>query len=194
METNWKFPKHRRTLPNFVQYKRDQIQPSHNLSLPNISFTYMTQLIYRNPSNISTQGRRTNLVPALRISKISSQVLWLILKLKSFAMHVPYAREGMLQFRVSLSRQSNPSTLTVGLPPKPARTHPPPPFLVDEDEIGESGEIGVSISLPNRASWINGLATLLGGDPLKNGCGETISVKENCSTPCKHKKLNFLQT
>lgn len=84
-----------------------------------------------------------------------------------------YARVGMLQFLLSLSRQSNPSTLTAGLLPKLARTKPP--FLVDDegDEdrpdgagIGDSGENGVSFSFPNRASWINGLATLLGGDPL----------------------------
>lgn len=64
----------------------------------------------------------------------------------------------MLQLRLSLSRQSNPSTLTAGLLPKFARTHPP--FLEaddGDDDIPERtgidrGEIGVILSSPNRAS------------------------------------------
>ena len=69
----------------------------------------------------------------------------------------------MLQFLRSLSRQSNPSTLTAGLFPKFALTQPPflPEVEVgDEDDkpdgggigIGISGDIGESFSSPNRAS------------------------------------------
>jgi hypothetical protein len=44
----------------------------------------------------------------------------------------------MLQFLLSLSRQSNPSTLTFGLLPKlPLTTHPP--FLPEEEEGDEEG-------------------------------------------------------
>lgn len=62
-----------------------------------------------------------------------------------------------------------------------------PPFLADEDgdevddipDVGfgiiESGEIGDIFSSPNRASCINGLETLLGGDPQKKG-GEATCV------------------
>ena len=66
----------------------------------------------------------------------------------------------MLQFRRSLSRQSNPSTLTIGLFPKLDRLQPP--FLeVGEDDdrpdemgvgIGDKGECRRSFSSPNRAS------------------------------------------
>lgn len=64
----------------------------------------------------------------------------------------------MLQLRRSLSRQSKPSTLTAGLLPKFALTHPP--FLVDvdgdeasPDGIGIArGETGVTFSSPKRAS------------------------------------------
>lgn len=82
-----------------------------------------------------------------------------------------YANAGILQFRLSL--QSKPSTLTAGLLPKLGRTQPPPapPFLVEEDGDGGSriGDNGVISSIPKRESCINGLATLLGGDPQKNG-------------------------
>ena len=68
----------------------------------------------------------------------------------------------MLQFRpLSLSRQSNPSTLTAGLFPKLARTQPPP-FLAEEEGDEEDGlhgegtrndgENGENFSSPNRAS------------------------------------------
>lgn len=84
----------------------------------------------------------------------------------------------MLQFLLSLSRQSNPSILTAGLLPKLPLTHPP--FLPEEEEEGDEGgwpsrvEIGEEeISSLNRASCVNGLATLLGGDPHKNGDGES---------------------
>lgn len=64
----------------------------------------------------------------------------------------------MLQFRLSLSRQSNPSILTAGLFPKFALMHPP--FLADEDGEDDrpegtdtkGGEMGLSFSSPNRAS------------------------------------------
>lgn len=94
----------------------------------------------------------------------------------------------MLQLRLlSLSRQSNPSTLTAGLLPKLARRHPP--FLADEDEedaddipddpglgIIARGETGEVLPSPNLASCISGLETLLGGDPLKKGGDEATCV------------------
>ena len=95
----------------------------------------------------------------------------------------------MLQFRLlSLSRQSNPSILTAGLLPKFALTQPP--FLEEDDGdeetpegMGiESGEIGVIFSSPNRASWIIGLDTRLGGDPLKKG-GDEAACVQDCSAP-----------
>lgn len=88
----------------------------------------------------------------------------------------------MLQFLLSLSRQSNPSILTFGLLPKlPLTTHPP--FLPEEegdDEGGKPNGGGITeetdtISSRNRASCVIGLATLLGGDPHKNGDGESIT-------------------
>jgi len=108
----------------------------------------------------------------------------------------------MLQLRLSLSRQSNPSTLTAGLLPKLARTHPP--FLAEDGGEGgrpdgagttthDDGERGEKFSSPNRASWISGLATLLGGDPQKNGGGdEATGGLNNCSvsksSSCKSTK------
>jgi len=96
----------------------------------------------------------------------------------------------MLQFRLSLSRQSNPSILTAGLLPKLARTHPP--FLAEDegdggrpDAVGttthDCGESGEKVSSPNRASCIKGLLALLGGDPQKNG-GEEAATGHECST------------
>lgn len=88
---------------------------------------------------------------------------------------------------LSLSRQSNPSTLTAGLLPKLARRHPP--FLADEDDVDADdkpddvglgiiarGEIGEVLPSPNLASCISGLETLLGGDPLKKGGDEATCV------------------
>lgn len=100
-----------------------------------------------------------------------------------------YASAGIPQFLRSLLRQSNPSTLTAGLFPKLARTQPP--FLEEDDGdkdgpkavgIGDSGENGAKLSSPNRSSLINGLATLLGGDPQKNGGDEAICAL-NSSIP-----------
>lgn len=100
----------------------------------------------------------------------------------------------MLQFLRSLSRQSNPSTLTAGLLPKFALKHPP--FLeaevgealtrpgdlsIGEDAIGEIGGIS-SFSSLNLASCTNGLETLLGGDPQKNG-GDEGTCALNLSAP-----------
>jgi hypothetical protein len=83
-----------------------------------------------------------------------------------------------------------------GLFPKFAQTQPT--FLAVELELGEEDDdegcgggtgddvIGEkNMSSPNRASCINGLATLLGGDPQKNGGGdEAITcVQDCCSTP-----------
>lgn len=88
----------------------------------------------------------------------------------------------MLRFRLSLSRrQSNPSILTAGLLPKFTRTHPPfRPAEGGGDDGGEAaGEkrgSSFGFSSPNLASWINGLATLLGGDPQKYGGDEANCV------------------
>jgi len=76
--------------------------------------------------------------------------------------------------------------------PKLDRTNPP--FLGDDDDdddksicggIGVTGEKGENFSFPNLASWINGLATLLGGDPQKNGGGDedTCVQKDWLSIP-----------
>jgi hypothetical protein len=48
-----------------------------------------------------------------------------------------------------------------------------------------TGEKGENFSFPNLASWINGLATLLGGDPQKNGGGDedTCVQKDWLSIP-----------
>ena len=122
-----------------------------------------------------------------------------------WVVRVSQARAGMLQFRLSLSRQSNPSILTAGLSPKLARTQPP--FLVEEEGDGgrpdgegttthDDGERGEKFSSPNRASWINGLATLLGGDPLKNG-GDEDTCGHDCSksqSPCKANNNKNQQT
>lgn len=83
----------------------------------------------------------------------------------------------MLQLRLlSLSRQSNPSILTAGLLPKLERRHPP--FLAEgeDDTPDDTGlgfvESGKILSSRKRSSWIKGLDTLLGGDPLKKGGDE----------------------
>lgn len=92
----------------------------------------------------------------------------------------------MLRLRLSLSRwQSNPSTRTAGLLPKFTRPQLLP-FRPAEDvggdegvgvaTVGEKKECILGFSSPNRASWINGLATLLGGDPQKYGGDEANCV------------------
>lgn len=74
-----------------------------------------------------------------------------------------------------------------GLSPNFILTHPP----LREDDDGDetldgdgidNGEIGVSVSSPNRASWTNGLADLLGGDPYKYG-GDEENWVGDCSAP-----------
>lgn len=104
-----------------------------------------------------------------------------------------YANAGMLQLRLSL--QSNPSILTGGLLPKLGRTQPPPapppPVFLDEDGeskscTGDNGDSVVMIlSSPKRESCINGLATLLGGDPQKNGGDDANTCVQDCSIPSK---------
>lgn len=94
----------------------------------------------------------------------------------------------MLEFWRSLLRQSNPSTLTAaGLSPYFILTQPP----LRDDDVGDikpegdgigNGDIGVSFSSPNRASWVNGLVALVGGDPQKNGGDEATWVAD-CSAP-----------
>lgn len=96
----------------------------------------------------------------------------------------------MLQLRrLSLSRQSNPSILTAGLLERRN-----PGFREDEGEeedgipelgvgIIDCGEIGENLSSPNRASWGNGLETLLGGDPQKKGGDEAACVHVRSDEP-----------
>lgn len=94
----------------------------------------------------------------------------------------------MLEFWRSLFRQSNPSTLTVaGLSPMFILAHPA--LRADDDGDGkpEGGgtcneDKGLSFSSPKRASWIKGLAALLGGDPQKKG-GEDAACDAVWSTP-----------
>ena len=70
----------------------------------------------------------------------------------------------MLQFPLL---QLNPSILTAaGLCPKFDLTQLP---CLRADCDGDASGATVSLSLPNRASWITGFETLLGGDPEKNG-------------------------
>lgn len=94
----------------------------------------------------------------------------------------------MLEFWRSLLRQSNPSTLTVaGLSPKFILAHPALSAADDGDAKPEGGgtgneDKGLYFSSPNRASWIKGLAALLGGDPQKKG-GEDATWFADCSTP-----------
>ena len=45
-----------------------------------------------------------------------------------------------------------------------------------ETGIIECPDTGENFSSPNRVSWINGLDTLRGGDPLKNGGEEAACV------------------
>lgn len=79
----------------------------------------------------------------------------------------------MRRFWRSLSRQSKPSILTVAdVGPNLVRAHPLREDGVDgdidrPDGIGSDGT--GSFSSPNRASWTNGLAARLGGDPQKKG-------------------------
>ena len=96
---------------------------------------------------------------------------------------------GMLEFWRSLLRQSNPSTLTAaGLSPKFILTQPP--LRVEEDgevklDGGRNGNARkeATFSSLNRASWVNGLAALLGGDQQKNGGGEEANCVIDCSAP-----------
>lgn len=79
-----------------------------------------------------------------------------------------YATAEILQFRLSLLKQSKPSILTAaGLWPKLIRTQP----LAEEEEEGDKGVIenGLKLPLPNCSSWITGFEALLGGDPQKYG-------------------------
>jgi len=91
----------------------------------------------------------------------------------------------MLEFWRSLLRQSKPSTLTAaGLRPNFILTHPPLREDDDGDETpeGDGITLGATFSSPNRASWINGLADLLGGDPQKYG-GDEANCVADCSIP-----------
>lgn len=98
----------------------------------------------------------------------------------------------MLEFWRSLFRQSNPSTLTAaGLKPTFILTHPPlradddGDAKPDGDGLGGIGNIDkwVSLSSPNRTSWVNGFAALLGGDPQKNPGGDEATWGVDGSAP-----------
>lgn len=80
----------------------------------------------------------------------------------------------MLEFLLSLLRQSKPSTLTAaGLTPNFILAHP---LRAEADGDGKpDGDmaggaiIGVIFSSLKRASCTKGFSALLGGDPAKNG-------------------------
>lgn len=64
-----------------------------------------------------------------------------------------------------------------------------PAFLAEDD--GGDGTDSGGFSSPNRASCVNGLETLLGGDPQKNG-GDDATCVLLCSileAPCKINKF-----
>ena len=90
----------------------------------------------------------------------------------------------MLQFRLSVLRQSKPSIRTgAGECPNFIRTHPLP-FRADGE--GGAGDKAVTFSLPNCSSWITGFEALLGGDPEKNGGDEASWLHDfSAQFPCK---------
>lgn len=95
-------------------------------------------------------------------------------------------------------KHSNPSTLTAGgLSPNFILTQPRDDDADEEDEEeadgdgnavaelgwrkGEFGETGLSFSTSRkRASWANGFAALLGGEPGKYGDEDTGDDDSNC--------------
>ena len=95
----------------------------------------------------------------------------------------------MPEFWRSLLRQSKPSTLTLaGL--RPNFTRAPPAFIADGDMDGDaelegdtscSVDKGDSFSSPKLASCTNGLETLEGGVPQKNGGDDAISFDDRSS-------------
>lgn len=92
----------------------------------------------------------------------------------------------MLQLRrLSLLRQLNPSILTAGLLTKVPPMGPTSLSYEDgnSDDVPDAGtgiiecsDTGETFSSPNLVSCINGLDTLRGGDPLKNGGDEAACV------------------
>lgn len=89
----------------------------------------------------------------------------------------------MLELRSLLRWHSNPSTLTAaGLSPNFILAHPPLRAGEDGDDGVGNGEKVLNISSLNLASWVNGLAALLGGDPQKIGGGEPTRAA-SCSSP-----------
>lgn len=77
----------------------------------------------------------------------------------------------MLQFCLSLARQSKPSILTAaGFWPNFILAHP----TLQAEEDGDEGKVstlenGLKFPDPKCSSWTTGFETRLGGDPQKNG-------------------------
>lgn len=90
----------------------------------------------------------------------------------------------MLQFCLSLVKQSKPSILTAaGFWPNFIRAHPPLRADADgdEDKVGTLA-YGLKFPEPKCSSWTTGFETRLGGDPQKNGGDEAIWFPD-LSTP-----------
>ena len=92
-----------------------------------------------------------------------------------------YARVGTL-LRLSLSRQLNPTTRTVGLFPKLVLTR-----TVGDDGGGglvargvDGGGATTRSSSRKSKSFVKGLETLVGGDPVKNSGGDDV-IFGSCS-------------
>lgn len=95
--------------------------------------------------------------------------------------------------RLSLSRQLNPTTRTAGLFPKfvvPLTQPLPPPFLGEDGGCGlvargvDGGGATTRSSFLKSESFVNGLDTLLGGDPENNRGGDDVApLAGSCSQP-----------
>lgn len=112
----------------------------------------------------------------------------------------------MLLLLLRLS-QSNPTTRTTGLFPKLVAAITQLPFLGEDGGCGlvargvdGLGEATMRSSSRKSESFVNGLETLLGGDPVKNRGGVITVLVWSCSPPppppCKNhhitnKNLNF---
>ena len=98
----------------------------------------------------------------------------------------------MLQFLLSVLRQSKPSTRTgAGVWPNFIRTHPRP-FRAEGE--GGAWDKAMRFSLPKCSSWITGFEALLGGDPQKNGGDEATWLQDFSAQFPYKKNKNFKAT
>lgn len=95
----------------------------------------------------------------------------------------------MLRLLLRLS-QSNPTTRTTGLFPKLVAAITQLPFLGEDGGCGlvargvdGVGEATTRSSSRKSESFVNGLETLLGGDPVKNKGGVITLLVSSCSPP-----------